>query len=121
MVTLNTARTLLLETRSFWSGLEGLIRTDDLADLLNLPDRAAGFIVKTIAKASPADRVVLRGATQIVTISGQEVRLGGDIILAVEGFRPAPPTPTGSARCWNHLTPGLPFRVRILRRARCSS
>ena len=56
------------------------------SDLLNLPDRVAGFIVKTIAKGSPADRVGLRGATQIVTISGQEVPLGGEIILAVEGI-----------------------------------
>jgi hypothetical protein len=55
VVTLNTARQLLLEKRSFWSGLEGLALSDELADLLNLPGRAAGFMVKTIAKGSPAD------------------------------------------------------------------
>jgi serine protease Do len=41
VVTLNTARQLLLDTRSFWAGLEGLVLTDELADLLNLPDRSA--------------------------------------------------------------------------------
>ena len=33
VVTLNTARALLLETRSSWSGLEGLSLTGELANL----------------------------------------------------------------------------------------
>ena len=115
VVTLNTARQLLLEKRSFWSGLEGLTLTDELADLLNLPDRAAGFMVKTIAKGSPADQIGLRPATQLATISGQEVPLGGDIILAVQGI---PASAANLARirdALNQLAPGAPFTVRILR------
>lgn len=115
VVTLNTARQLLLEKRSFWSGLEGLTLTDELADLLNLPDRAAGFMVKTIAKGSPADQIGLRPATQLATISGQEVPLGGDILLAVQGI---PASAANLARirdALNQLAPGAPFTVRILR------
>jgi serine protease Do len=115
VVTLNTARQLLLEKRSFWSGLEGLTLSDELADLLNLPGRAAGFMVKTIAKGSPADQVGLRPATQIVIISGQEVPLGGDILLAVQGI---PASAANAARirdALNQLAPGSPFAVRILR------
>ncbi len=37
VVTLNTAKQLLLEKKSFWSGLEGQFLPDDVADLLNLP------------------------------------------------------------------------------------
>src|SRR5512143_2027599 len=37
VVTLNTAKQLLLEKKSFWGGLEGQILSDELADLLNLP------------------------------------------------------------------------------------
>jgi S1-C subfamily serine protease len=115
VVTLNTARQLLLEKRSFWSGLEGLTLTDELADLLNLPDRAAGFMIKTIAKGSPADQVGLRPATQLATISRQEVPLGGDILLAVQGI---PASAANLARirdALNQLAPGAPFAVRILR------
>jgi serine protease Do len=115
VVTLNTARQLLLEKRSFWSGLEGLTLTDELADLLNLPDRAAGFMVKTIAKGSPADQIGLRPATQLATISGQEVPLGGDILLAVQGI---PASAANLARirdALNQLAPDAPFTVRILR------
>jgi S1-C subfamily serine protease len=115
VVTLNTARQLLLEKRSFWSGLEGLTLTDELADLLNLPDRAAGFMIKTIAKGSPADQVGLRPATQLATISGQEVPLGGDILLAVQGI-PASAANLAKIRdALNQLDPGAPFTVRILR------
>src|SRR5262249_20115920 len=39
VVTINTAKQLLLEKRSFWGGLEGLMRSDDLADMLNVPPR----------------------------------------------------------------------------------
>ena len=37
VVTMNTAKQLLLEKQSFWSGLEGVVLSDRVADLLNLP------------------------------------------------------------------------------------
>jgi serine protease Do len=115
VVTLNTARQLLLEKRSFWSGLEGLMLSDELADLLNLPDRSAGFIVKTVAKGSPGDHAGLRGATQIATISGHEVPLGGDVILAVQGIPATAANITRIRDAMNQLKPGTPFTARVLR------
>ena len=115
VVTLNTAKQLLLEKRSFWTGLEGLALSDTLADLLNLPARASGYLVKTVAKGSPADEIGLRGSTQIVSISGQEVPLGGDIILSVEGI-PAAAANVGKIRdMMNTLPAGSPYKVSILR------
>ena len=60
-----------------------------VADLLNLPNRASGFIVKTVAKDSPGDQIGLRGSTMLVPIAGQEVPLGGDIIMTVNGISAA--------------------------------
>ena len=115
VVTLNTAKQLLLEKRSFWTGLEGIVLSDTLADLLNLPPRASGYLVKTVAKGSPADEIGLRGSTQIVSISGQEVPLGGDIILSVEGI-PAAAVNAGKIRdTMNKLPAGSPYKVSILR------
>jgi S1-C subfamily serine protease len=114
-VTVNTARRLLLEKKSFWSGIEGLVLTDEVSDLLNIPNRQAGFIIKTVAKNSPADQIGLRGATQLVTISGREVPLGGDIILSVEGI-PAAAGNTGRIHeALRSRSTGAPFRVTILR------
>jgi S1-C subfamily serine protease len=115
VVTLNTARQLLLEKKSFWSGLEGLLLKDRVADLLNLPGRASGFIVKTVARDSPADQIGLQGSTMLVNIAGDEVPLGGDIILAVNGI------PVGAASMarirdgLSRLEPGAVFVVTVLR------
>lgn len=115
VVTLNTAKQLLLEKRSFWSGLEGIVLSDGLADLLNLPPRASGYLVKTVAKGSPADEIGLRGSTQIVNISGQEVPLGGDIILSVDGI-PVAAANLGKIRdTMSKLPAGAPYKVSILR------
>jgi S1-C subfamily serine protease len=115
VVTLNTAKQLLLERRSFWSGLEGLLLSDELADLLNLPPRTNGFIVKTVATGSPGDHIGLRGSRMLVNISGQEVPLGGDIILSVEGVSASAPNLPKIREGMSRLTSGASYKVTILR------
>ena len=87
VVTINTAKKLLLEKKSFWAGLEGQLLTDAQADLLNLPPGATGYIIKTVAKGSPAEQLGLRGATQVVNLDGEPVPLGGDILLTIDGLK----------------------------------
>jgi S1-C subfamily serine protease len=117
VVTANTARQLLLEEKSFWTGLEGQLLTDELADILNLPSRALGYMVKTVAKGSPAEALGMKGGTTTARIGGQELVVGGDIILSVEGI------PIGKAESLaqirqrlNSLSPGSPYKVTVLRR-----
>ena len=86
VVTINTARKLLLEQRSFWSGLEGRLLSDALADLLNLPPKETGYLVKTVAVGSPAESLGIRGGTKVATIDGETIVLGGDVILRVQGL-----------------------------------
>jgi serine protease Do len=115
VVTINTAKKLLLEKRSFWSGLEGQVLTDQQADLLNLPPGSTGFIIKTIAKGSPAEAMGLRGATMIANLGGDQVPLGGDIILAVEGLK-AEAVNLAKVRDLLASKPvGSPFMVTVLR------
>jgi S1-C subfamily serine protease len=90
VVTRNTAKQLLLEKRSFWSGLEGQFLPDDVADLLNLPANATGYIVKSVAKGSPGEAMGLRGGTKVVVLDGREFVLGGDIVLQVQGVAAGP-------------------------------
>jgi S1-C subfamily serine protease len=119
VVTMNTARQLLLEKRSFWGGLEGQFLTEELADLLNVPNNMIGYLVKSVAKDSPGELTGLRGGTTVVTIGGQPVVLGGDIILWVEGI------PANSAANMMQvrdvlagLKPGSEVKVTILRTGR---
>ena len=115
VVTLNTAKQLLLERRSFWSGLEGLLLSDELADLLNLPPRTNGFIVKTVAGGSPGDTIGLRGSRMLVNIGGQEVPLGGDIILSVEGLSFSGANQPKIREALSRVPSGTPIKVTILR------
>jgi serine protease Do len=86
VVTMKTAKQLLLEKKSFWGGLEGEFLSDDMLDLLNVPNNMRGYLVKSVAKGSPGDEAGLRGGNRVVTIDGKQMVLGGDIILSVDGI-----------------------------------
>ena len=115
VVTMNTAKQLLLEKKSFWGGLEGLMLSDDLADMLNLPPRTTGYIVKTVAKDSPGDLIGLRGAKQIVNIGGEDVPLGGDVILSVDGTQMNNANISKIRDQIARQATGTPYKVTILR------
>jgi S1-C subfamily serine protease len=115
VVTINTAKKLLLEKKSFWSGLEGHLLTDEQADLLNLPPNATGFIVKTVAKGSPGELIGLRPATTVATIGGEQIPLGGDILLTVEGIQVSGPNVGKVRDVLAGRGPGATFRVTVLR------
>jgi S1-C subfamily serine protease len=118
VVTINTAKDLLLARRSIWSGLEGHTLSGELAEIFNLP-QPEGFLVKTVAKGSPADAAGIRGGSKTVTIDGQTLVVGGDVLLAVEGI------PAGNLadyqRMREHLQrlpPGATITVTVLRAGR---
>jgi len=118
VVTINTARELLLARRSIWSGLEGHTLSGDLAAIFNVP-QPEGFLIKTVAKGSPAESAGIRGGNRTAVIDGQTLVVGGDILLAVDGI------PTGNLadyqRMRDHmqkLAPGAAITVTVLRAGR---
>jgi serine protease Do len=76
---------LLLEQKPFWSGMEGMLVQGDLAGLLNLP-QPAGFLVQRVAEGSPGWRLGIRPCTLRASIEGNDLLLGGDIILSINGI-----------------------------------
>jgi serine protease Do len=83
--TSNTARRFLLEQKPFWTGIEGLLVNGSLARALNLP-QPAGVLVQRVAEGSIAARCGLHPGTLRATVEGEGIILGGDVILAVNGF-----------------------------------
>ena len=79
------ARQLLLDQKMFWSGVEGMVIEHELARALNLP-QAAGFLVQRVAQGSPAWRGGIRAGALRARILGEDLLLGGDIILEVNGI-----------------------------------
>jgi S1-C subfamily serine protease len=52
---------------------------------MDLPDDQQGVLVGQVEVGSPADQAGLRGSYEPVTINGQSLLIGGDVITAVDG------------------------------------
>ena len=83
-----------------------------------MPDPPA-FLVKTVAKGSSAWNMGLLGGETIASINGQQIAVGGDIILSVDGIRFVTAADAPKIRAHlNTLTPGAPLKVTVLRAGR---
>jgi S1-C subfamily serine protease len=67
-------------------GIEATPLTDDIARLFRLPRAARrGLVIDSVVPDSAADKAGLRAGTRTVIVGGESWRLGGDIIVAVDG------------------------------------
>jgi S1-C subfamily serine protease len=117
VVTVNMARRLLLEQRSFWSGMSGVIVGGQVARALNLP-QPVGLMVQQVAADSPAARMGLRPGVIPATIEGKAFLLGGDIILAVQERELGSETYEALQARLRSLPSGSTISVAILREGR---
>jgi serine protease Do len=67
-----------------WLGISGTSLSPDLAEAMGLDVDQRGALVIDVVSASPADEAGLRGSDREVTINGQQVRVGGDVIVAID-------------------------------------
>ena len=73
--------------------------------------------MKTVAKGSPAEALGLKGGFTTATIDGQEIVIGGDILLSVEGIAVGSTGALTQIRQrLNRLPSGSPFKVTVLRK-----
>lgn len=67
-----------------WLGISGTSLTPDLAEAMDLPVDQRGALVVDVLSDSPADEAGLRGSDRQVTIDGVDLRVGGDVIIAMD-------------------------------------
>jgi S1-C subfamily serine protease len=72
------------EVKHAFLGITGADVTPQIADVLNLPVRQ-GALVQSVVPGSAADDAGIKAGTAQVTIDGQRLRAGGDVITAVDG------------------------------------
>ena len=72
------------EYRQPWIGITTIDVSPDLAEILEL-EHAKGVMVMTVVKDSPADKAGLQGSSQTVMFEEIEYKVGGDIILSIDG------------------------------------
>ena len=115
-VTSNAARQMLLEEPTLWSGLEGLLLSDDLARAFNLPV-TAGLLVQRVANGSPAQRLGIRGGSLPMRLGADPLLLGGDVILAVADIQLSEPAAREKIRqrLVDIRDSGRPLQVTVMR------
>jgi 2-alkenal reductase len=66
-------------------GIVGLTITPEIAQAMDLPVDQTGVLVEQVLQGSPADEAGLLGSYQAVMIDGQQLLIGGDIVVAMDG------------------------------------
>ena len=69
-----------------WLGISGMDVTSDLAESLGLPE-SQGFLVSDVVNNGPADKAGMHGSTQTKEVDGIKYKIGGDIIISVDGSK----------------------------------
>ncbi len=82
----NVARKVLLEEPLLWTGMDLVPTKGLLGELLNVPAGMSGYLVERVAQRSFADVLGVQPGAIPTTIAGEELLLGGDIIIAVQGI-----------------------------------
>ena len=115
VVTIKTAREILLDRNTVWGGLDGMVLTGELAEIFNVPG-GSGFLVKTVAKGSPAWKAGVLGGDRTATVNGQEIVVRGDVILEMAGIpmKDVDDMPKVRAKLGTMPT-GQPFKIVVLR------
>jgi serine protease Do len=68
-----------------WLGMSGISLTPELAKAMGLKLDQRGVLVVDVVPDGPADRAGVHGSDGQVTIDGERVHLGGDVIVALDG------------------------------------
>jgi S1-C subfamily serine protease len=68
-----------------WLGISGISLVPDLATPMGLDANQRGVLVVDVMPNSPAEEAGLQGSTRQIEIEGTQVRVGGDVIVAIDG------------------------------------
>jgi serine protease Do len=66
-------------------GLSLITLDPDLATAMNLQASQRGALVETVVAGGPGDKAGLKASQKSVTINGQQINVGGDVIIAFNG------------------------------------
>ncbi len=68
-----------------WLGISGSTTTNEIIERMELPEGTRGVQVIIVADDSPASDAGLEGSDRDVTVDGLDLRLGGDVIVGING------------------------------------
>ena len=66
-----------------WVGVGGMDMSPDIAQAMGI-SQYKGFLITRVTPGSPAERAGLRAGTKMATIEGQQVPIGGDVVIKID-------------------------------------
>lgn len=84
-MTSNLATKLLMEEPGLWAGIESILIDGSIAMALNVPQEA-GLLITSLSSKGAASALGLQGGFIAAVIEGNELIIGGDIILEIGGI-----------------------------------
>lgn len=96
-VDIDTAKKVLFDVNSFWTGFDGVFLNEGLAGVFNVPQKS-GVLIQRVAPNSFAAKVGLKPGVFQAEILGQNMWLGGDIVLSIQGLSCNAPHDLGSIK-----------------------
>jgi S1-C subfamily serine protease len=94
-------------------GIAGTSVDDSIAQEMKLPSGTQGVLVEQVQPGSLAEQAGLQGGSKTVTVNGQQLLIGGDIITAVDSH---PVTGIDDLKAaLSQFPAGHPFTLTVLR------
>ena len=84
-VSINGAMNSLLQASDFWLGFDGILLSPEFATAINIP-QPTGMLVQHVVTGSAAEKAGLRGGKVEISMAGNTISLGGDVVLAIAGI-----------------------------------
>lgn len=115
---INTAKAVVFELLANgrvirpWLGITGKLLSDDIIGLFAMP-MDKGILVMHLDEGSPAKKAGLRAGTMSVTIEGEPLVLGGDILVGVNGLPVK--TPEDCLKLYKVLKVGQMVHLSVMR------
>lgn len=67
-----------------WLGINGQTISPDIAEAMGLQSGQSGVLIQQVFEGSPADQAGLRGSFKSITPDGEQVLIGGDVIIGFD-------------------------------------
>jgi S1-C subfamily serine protease len=94
-------------------GVTGITVTPAIAQAMNLPSHVTGVLIEKVQPGGPADQAGLIASNKSATVNGQQITIGGDIIVGIDGV---PITSVDDLTALlQQAQPGLTVTLQVLR------
>lgn len=96
-----------------WLGIQSVDMSKEAAEAMGLDPEVAGALVQQVSADSPANDAGIRGGFTPIRVNGEQILIGGDVIIAIDGEEVV--GVQSLAQALGQFEPGDEVSLRVLR------